>query len=191
MKKREILLLSGAIVASLALGGLAMVSFRFGNQASLFGSRGDVKNYVLTLDAENGRIAPAGSGYQTGTTNAARTENGNPIEIGYNKAIGAKDEYAQVDKNGGYIYNVSAISGIVYITVNYTSAASLTLITGSSSNPSGNSVSITSGAKVSVGDFSYFKLATGNKYAVIHSIEIGYVCDGNTAPPSPKRRLLA
>ncbi len=183
MKKREILLLSGAMVASLALGGLAMVSFRFGNQASLFGSRGDVKNYVLTLDAENGRIAPAGSGYQAGTTNAARTENGNPIEIGYSDVLGVNNEYAQVAKSGGYIYNVSPISGIVYITVDYTSAASLTLTTGSSSNPSGNSVTIASGTKVSVGDFSYFKLTTGSKYAVIHSIEIGYVCDGKYGDP--------
>lgn len=184
MKKREILLLSGAMVASLALGGLAMVSFRFGNQASLFGSRGDVKNYVLTLDSSNGALTNTG-GYGSGEK-TAKTLNGNPITIAYENGMAKADYFAQLKASSGLIYNSTAISGIVGITVNFelsSSGTNPTLTTGSSANPSGNSVTITSGTRVAVGDFNFFKIKANNKAVYIESIVIDYVCDGKYGAP--------
>ena len=182
MKKREILLLSGAMVASLALGGLAMVSFRFGNQASLFGSRGDVKNYVLTLDSSNGAL----TGEYASSTTTAKTQNNNPITIAYENGMGKTGYFGQLKASSGLIYNSTAISGIVGITVNFElsgSGTNPTLTTGSSSSPSTNAVTITSGTRVAVGDFNFFRIKANNRAVYIESIVIDYVCDGKYGAP--------
>ncbi len=193
MKKREILLLSGAIVASLALGGVAYgVGLHNGN-ASLFGKRGNPTSYTLTLDGENGKFT--NGSYSDGETEdasnkTARTENGNPINVGYKQACKPDSNhstyYAQLKASNGYLYNFTAISGIVSITVTFdlsSNDGSLTLTTGSSAKPATNSLTITSGTPVAVGSLDYFKLAAGSRAVWIKSIEISYVCDGKYGDP--------
>ena len=138
------------------------------------------QSYSLTLNAATGTLTTnTNDGYKSQSYGPISTSLGNPI--GFYFANGMKSSVSntlgQLQASTGVFYNTTALTGISSITVNYSSTANMQLYFGNSSNPSTNQSSLATGsAIVPSSNYSYFRIATGNKYATITSIVIEYTC---------------
>ena len=190
-----ILLVSGGIV-------LGSATFGFFSQGFAQVTNGEENAYSLSLNNSTCPLTiSSGSGYGSGTA-TAKTSLGNSLSFAGSSIMKKTNYLAQIKASVGSFYNVSAITGMISLSVTFSTSSAdstgPTLYFGTESNPSGNSVSLGAGSSaetsktytVSNSDFpsgcSYFKLAAGAKATFLKSIDITYSC---TLGPATVRSL--
>ena len=138
-----------------------------------------LNGYTLTLDSSNCSFLPGSSTNtisQSTEENSPRTTNGNPIIMAYNNASKSTGNVGRFTKNTGWIANVTALSGLYSVVVNYTNGK-ISLSYGNSYSSYGSSIELTSGTRYEIAESSHFKLsATGSVATTIRSISLQYTC---------------
>ena len=173
-KPTRLSLLAGSVLIALVL--TTLTAFATLNHTT---ANAGSTSYTLTLDKDNGKITGAYStSEQINAT--AKTTSGNAFSMTYCNVMASSTSgytYAQVKKNGGYLYSTYGVKGLTSVKVTFSTLDVLKLYTSDSLTFSGTATTLTSGAAVSVSQ-NYFKLAAGSNAAYIASIVLTYTCDG-------------
>ena len=134
-------------------------------------------SYTLTLDSSNCGFIPATRSIgQSNDSNSPVTSKGNPIIFSYGYAM-KKNGYAMnIQAPSGYISNVTALTGLFSISVNYT-GGQCQLSYGNSYNNYVSSMNIQSGVRYEINYVTHFKItAVGDSTSNISSITARYSC---------------
>lgn len=136
------------------------------------------KIYTLTLDSSNCSFIPtARSSGQSDNTNSPTTSKGNKIVFSYTYAKTQTGYIMNLNASTGSIANVTALTGLYSVTVDYT-GGECELSYGNSYNSYTGSTNIQSGIRYEVDNVTHFKItAVGSAKTNISSITAKYTCD--------------
>ena len=166
-------------IASIIFSGVLGLAISVATIRSPFHKLESVSNtYTLTLNSSNCKPFLPGSAGQGQSTNdnSPRTTDGNPIIFAYNAASNSSTNAARLTKGTGWLANVTALSGITAITVEY-SSGQLSLSYGSSYSNYGDAIEITTATRYEINQYSHFKiLATGSVATNVRTVKIEYTC---------------
>lgn len=166
-------------IASIIFSGVLGLAISVATIRSPFHKLESVSNtYTLTLNSSNCKPFLPGSAGQGQSTNdnSPRTTDGNPIIFAYNAASNSSTNAARLTKGTGWLANVTALSGITAITVEY-SSGQLSLSYGSSYSNYGDTINITTATRYEINQYSHFKiLATGSVATNVRTVKIEYTC---------------
>ena len=170
-----------ALFSSIALG----VTVYSATNKNLLPTYSGTGEYTLTLDSSNCGFIPNNRGYgQSGNNNSPRTSNGNPIVFAYADAVKQNGYAMNLAASSGSISNVTALTGLISITVNYTNGE-CQLSFGNANNSYTYTTKITSGVRYEINYASHFKISSvGNTSTNITSITAKYLCtsQGDLSP---------
>ena len=135
-------------------------------------------SYVLTLNSSNCSFIPSvrKSSGQSNSTNSPTTSLGNKIIFKYTFAMKPSGYAMNLSSSTGSISNVTALTGLYSITVDYT-GGECQLSFGNNVDNYTTSVTIQSGVRYDINYVSHFKVtATGSVNTNITSITAKYLC---------------
>ena len=144
----------------------------------------ETEGYVLTLNSSNcGFIPTIRSSGQSTNANSPKTLDGNPIVFAFDTAI-KTNNYAMTIGSSGSIANITALTGLFSIVVNY-SGGQCQLSYGNSYNGYIDSINIQSNVRYEMNYMTHFKVSNvGNVDSNITSIALRYSC-GNQEELEP------
>ena len=137
----------------------------------------DADSYSLTLNSSNcGFIPTSRTSGQSNSSNSPKTSKGNPINFAYTYALKQGSYAMNLSANTGSIANITALTGLFSISVNY-SGGQCQLSYGNSYNDYVSSLNIQSGVRYEMNYVSHFKIsAVGNSSTNITNIVARYSC---------------
>ena len=143
----------------------------------LFPLVSETENYTLTLNSSNcGFIPSSRASGQSNNSNSPVTIKGNPIIFSYANAVKQNGYVMNLSASSGSIANVTALTGLFSIVVNYT-GGECQLSFGNSYNNYVGSMNIQSDVRYEINYVSHFKIsAVGGNETNITSITARYSC---------------
>lgn len=137
----------------------------------------EMESYSLTLHSSNCNFIPnSRSSGQSNNSNSPTTTKGNPIIFAYSNAMKQSGYAMNFNSSSGSIANVTALTGLFSISVNY-DGGECQLSYGNSYNNYVSSMNIQSGVRYEINFASYFKIsALGGTNTNIASITARYSC---------------
>ena len=170
MKKYAVI---GLFVLSAALGIGAITTINKG----VLPLESETEGYVLTLNSSNcGFVPNSRSSGVTTSSNSPSTINGNSIIFSYSNIMKQNGYAMNLNASNGSIANVTALTGLFAVTVNYT-GGECELSYGSSFDNYVGSINIQSGVRYAIDYLTHFKISSiGSENVNITSITIRYSC---------------
>ena len=137
----------------------------------------ETEGYSLTLNSSNcGFIPSSRSSGQSNNSNSPVTSKGNPIVFSYAYAMRQGGYAMNINASTGSIANVTPLTGLFSVLVNY-SGAECQLSYGNSYNNYIGSINIQSGVRYEINYVSHFKISSiGTGTTSISSITARYSC---------------
>ncbi len=160
-------------LAVLLLGVVTVTTFN----KTLVPLESEMESYSLTLNSSNCNFIPnSRSSGQSNNSNSPTTTKGNPIIFSYSNAMKQSGYAMNFNSSSGSIANVTALTGLFSITVNY-DGGECQLSYGNIYNNYVSSMNIQSGVRYEINFASYFKIsALGSTNTNIASITARYSC---------------
>ena len=136
----------------------------------------ETEGYALTLNSSNcGFIPNSRSSGQSTSSNSPVTSKGNPITFYYTYAMKQSGYAMNLNANTGSIANVTPLTGLFSVLVNYSGGECL-LSYGNSYNNYTGSLNIQSGVRYEINYVTHFKITAGSSNANISNITARYSC---------------
>ena len=144
---------------------------------SVYPSASETEGYSLTLNSSNcGFIPTSRASGQSDSSNSPVTSDGNSITFSYTSAKKVDGYAMNLSASSGSISNVTALTGLFSVLVNYT-GGECQLSFGSSYDNYTGSMNIQSGVRYEINYLSHFKIsAIGGSNTSITSIIARYSC---------------
>ena len=166
-----------AFVGLLTLSAVVGISTIIALNKDFLPSLSEIEGYTLTLNSSNSSFIPnSRSSGQSNNSNSPITSEGNPIIFSYANAVKEAGYVANLAAGTGNLANITALTGLYSISVNYT-GGDCQLSFGNSYNNYTNSINIQSGVRYEINYVTHFKVdAIGNSNTKISNITIKYTC---------------